>query len=289
MTARVRRVAMFLAALLLMTVLWEAYKAVGPAAGGKVLGIRLLPKSDNSSMPHVWDMLRRYGRPELRGSSRSIFATVVSGAWFTMRIALVGLFLGLVVGMGLAMVMARFKVVERGLAPWLVISQTVPLIALAPLVVSWGGRLHLGGFTWQKWMSAAVIAAFLAFFPIAIGGLKGLSSPPSAAVELMESYAATWRSSLVKLRLPAALPYLMPAVKLGANAAVVGTIVAELSTGLKGGIGRLILEYMRESTGDPAKVFTAVFGAAALGLTMAGLVALIDRYVSRNRPKELVA
>lgn len=280
---------MFLAALLLMTVLWEAYKAVGPAAGGKVLGIRLLPKSDNSSMPHVWDMLRRYGRPELRGSSRSIFATVVSGAWFTMRIALVGLFLGLVVGMGLAMVMARFKVVERGLAPWLVISQTVPLIALAPLVVSWGGRLHLGGFTWQKWMSAAVIAAFLAFFPIAIGGLKGLSSPPSAAVELMESYAATWRSSLVKLRLPAALPYLMPAVKLGANAAVVGTIVAELSTGLKGGIGRLILEYMRESTGDPAKVFTAVFGAAALGLTMAGLVALIDRYVSRNRPKELVA
>ena len=280
---------MFLAALLLMTVLWEAYKAVGPTAGGKVLGIRLLPKSDNSSMPHVWDMLRRYGRPELRGSSRSIFATVVSGAWFTMRIALVGLFLGLVVGMGLAMVMARFKVVERGLAPWLVISQTVPLIALAPLVVSWGGRLHLGGFTWQKWMSAAVIAAFLAFFPIAIGGLKGLSSPPSAAVELMESYAATWRSSLVKLRLPAALPYLMPAVKLGANAAVVGTIVAELSTGLKGGIGRLILEYMRESTGDPAKVFTAVFGAAALGLTMAGLVALIDRYVSRNRPKELVA
>ena len=289
MTARVRRVAMFLAALLLMTVLWEAYKAVGPAAGGKVLGIRLLPKSDNSSMPHVWDMLRRYGRPELRGSSRSIFATVVSGAWFTMRIALVGLFLGLVVGMGLAMVMARFRVVERGLAPWLVISQTVPLIALAPLVVSWGGRLHLGGFTWQKWMSAAVIAAFLAFFPIAIGGLKGLSSPPSAAVELMESYAATWRSSLVKLRLPAALPYLMPAVKLGANAAVVGTIVAELSTGLKGGIGRLILEYLRESTGDPAKVFTAVFGAAALGLTMAGLVALIDRYVSRNRPKELVA
>lgn len=280
---------MFLAALLLMTVLWEAYKAVGPAAGGKVLGIRLLPKSDNSSMPHVWDMLRRYGRPELRGSSRSIFATVVSGAWFTMRIALVGLFLGLVVGMGLAMVMARFRVVERGLAPWLVISQTVPLIALAPLVVSWGGRLHLGGFTWQKWMSAAVIAAFLAFFPIAIGGLKGLSSPPSAAVELMESYAATWRSSLVKLRLPAALPYLMPALKLGANAAVVGTIVAELSTGLKGGIGRLILEYMRESTGDPAKVFTAVFGAAALGLTMAGLVALIDRYVSRNRPKELVA
>lgn len=280
---------MFVVAMLLLAALWEAYKSVGPPAGGKVFGLRLLPKADNSSMPHVWDMLRRYGRPELRGSSRSIFATVLAGAWFTLRIALVGLLLGILVGMGLAIFMARFKLAERALAPWIVISQTVPLIALAPLVVSWGGRLHFGGFTWQKWMSAAVIAAFLAFFPIALGGLKGLSSPPPAAVELMSSYAAPWRLSLLKLRLPAALPYLVPAAKLGANAAVVGTIVAELSTGLKGGIGRLILEYMRESTGDPAKVFTAVFGAAALGLGMAGLVGLVDRSVSRNRPTELAA
>jgi NitT/TauT family transport system permease protein len=156
-------------------------------------------------------------------------------------------------------------------------------------VVSWGGRLHIGGFTWQKWMSAAVIGAFLAFFPISIGALRGLTSPPAAAVELMDSYAASWRSSLMKMRLPAAVPYLVPALKLGANAAVVGAIVAELSTGLKGGVGRLILEYMRESTGDPAKVFTAVFGAAALGLTMAGLIALVDMGVSRNRPKEFTA
>jgi NitT/TauT family transport system permease protein len=280
---------MFVTAIVLLAVAWELYKAVGPQAGGKVLGARLLPKADNGSMPHVWDMLRRYGRAEQRGRPGSIFLSVLAGAWFTMRMALAGLALGIVVGIGLAMLMARFKAVERGLAPWLVISQTVPLIALAPLVVSWGGRLHVGGLTWQKWMSAAVIAAFLAFFPIAIGGLKGLSSPPSAAVELMDSYAAPWTASLVKMRLPAALPYLVPALKLGANAAVVGTIVAELSTGLRGGIGRLILEYMRESTGDPAKVFTAVFGAAALGLAMAGLVSLADRFVSRNRPSESVA
>jgi NitT/TauT family transport system permease protein len=289
MSLRLRRIVMFFVALALMAVLWEVYKTVGPSAGGKVAGVRLLPKADNSSMPHIWDMLRRYGRPEQRGRAGSIFATVLSGAWFTMRIALAGLVLGVIVGMGLAIVMARFKVAERALAPWLVISQTVPLIALAPLVVSWGGRLHLGGFTWQKWMSAAVIAAFLAFFPISIGALKGLASPPSAAVELMDSYAASWKESLVKMRLPAALPYLVPALKLGANAAVVGSIVAELSTGLRGGIGRLILEYMRESTGDPAKVFTAVFGAAALGLAMAGFVALMDSLVSRHRPTEVAA
>jgi NitT/TauT family transport system permease protein len=79
---------------------------------------------------------------------------------------------------------------------------------------------------------------------------------------------------------------MVPAFKLAASASVIGVVVAEISTGLKGGIGRLIIEYAREATGDPAKVFTAVFGAALLGLAMAGLVAAFDLYVMRNRPKE---
>ena len=237
----------------------------------------------------VWDMVRRFGRPEVRGSSRTVGVAVLAGAWYTLRIALVGLAVGAAVGLALAIAMARLKVLERGLLPWLVISQTVPLIALAPLVVSWGGRLHVGGFTWQKWMSAAVIAAFLAFFPIAIGTLRGLTSPPAHAIELMDSYAAPWRVTLVKLRLPAAVPFVAPSLRLAANAAVVGTIVAEISTGLKGGIGRLILEYMREATGDPAKVYTAVIAAGALGLVMAGLMTTIEVLLSRNRQRELPA
>jgi NitT/TauT family transport system permease protein len=285
--ARARRVVMFALALLVVCACWELYKTVGPDAGGKIFGARLLPKAENRAMPHVWDMVRRFARPEIRGSSRTVGQAVAAGAWYTFRVALVGLLLGVVVGMGLAILMARLRVVERGLLPWLIISQTVPLIALAPLVVSWGGRLHIGSFTWQKWMSAAVIAAFLAFFPIAIGALRGLTSPPPAAVELLASYAAPWSATLFKLRLPAAVPYLIPALRLAANAAVIGTIVAEISTGLKGGIGRLILEYMREATADPAKVFTAVIGAAALGLVMAGLVGLLDGYVSRNRQGEV--
>jgi NitT/TauT family transport system permease protein len=79
---------------------------------------------------------------------------------------------------------------------------------------------------------------------------------------------------------------MVPAFKLAASASVIGVVVAEISTGLKGGIGRLIIEYAREATGDPAKVFTAVFGAALLGLAMAGLVAAFDLYVMRNRPKD---
>jgi len=152
--------------------------------------------------------------------------------------------------------------------------------------VSWGGKVNILGFTWPKWLSAAVLGAFLAFFPIAVGTLRGLASAPSASLELMSSYAASWKQTLFKLRFPAAIPFMVPAFKLGASGAVVGVVVAEISTGLKGGIGRLIIEYAREATGDPAKVFTAVFGAAALGLTMAGFVAISDVLLMRNRPKE---
>ena len=166
----------------------------------------------------------------------------------------------------------------------------MPLIALAPLVVSWGGKLHIGGFEWPRWLSAAVLGAFLAFFPVAVGTLKGLTSAPQAAsLELMDSYAASWRQTLFKLRFPAAVPFMIPALKLAATASVIGVVVAEISTGLAGGVGRLIIEYAREATSDPAKVFTAVFAAAGLGLLMAGLVAVIDLVSMRNRPpKEAV-
>lgn len=283
---RVRRIWTFALALVLVAVVWEVYKWLGPQDGGTVFGWTILPRANDQAMPHVWEMLSRYAEPERRGSSTSIFVVVLTGAWFTLRLALTGFVLGTIVGLGLAIVMARFRFVERGLLPYLIVSQTVPLIALAPLVVSWGGKLHLGGFEWPRWLSAAVLGAFLAFFPVAVGTLRGLTSTPPASLELMDSYAASWRQTLFKLRFPAAVPYIVPSLKLAATASVVGVVVAELSTGLAGGVGRLIIEYAREATSDPAKVYTAVFGAAALGLLMAGVVALVDLLTMRNRPRE---
>lgn len=175
------------------------------------------------------------------------------------------IFLGTTIGVGLAILMARFTTVRRGLLPYLVMSQTVPLIALAPLVVSWGGKLEIGSFVWPRWLSASILGTFLAFFPVAVGTLRGLTSSPAAAVELMSSYAASWRQTLFKLRFPAAVPFLVPALKLGASGAVVGVVVAEISTGLKGGIGRLIIEYAREATGDPAKVLRRCLARRHLG------------------------
>ncbi|MFZ9804127.1 MAG: ABC transporter permease [Ilumatobacteraceae bacterium] len=283
------RSSMFVLAIASVVVLWEGYKIVGPQDGGKLFGVSILPRANNTAMPHVWDMLSRYNRPEVRGSDTKIWSVVLSGTLFSLRLSLVGFFLGTTIGVGLAVLMSRFKVVQRGLLPYLVMSQTVPLIALAPLVVSWGGKLEIGSFVWPRWLSASILGTFLAFFPIAVGTLRGLASAPGAAVELMDSYAASWKQTLFKLRFPAAVPFMVPAFKLGASGAVVGVVVAEISTGLKGGIGRLIIEYAREATGDPAKVFTAVFGAAALGITMSGLVALSDVLLMRNRPKETSA
>ena len=283
---RVRRIWTFALALVFVAVVWELYKWIGPQDGGTVFGWTILPRANDQAMPHVWEMLSRYAEPERRGSSTPIFVVVLTGAWFTLRLALTGFVLGTIVGLGLAILMARFRFVERGLLPYLVLSQTVPLIALAPLVVSWGGKLHIGGFEWPRWLSAAVLGAFLAFFPVAVGTLRGLTSTPPASLELMDSYAASWRQTLFKLRFPAAVPRMLPALRLAATASVIGVVVAEISTGLRGGIGRLIIEYAREATSDPAKVYTAVLGAAALGLLMAGVVALVDLVTMRNRPRE---
>ncbi len=283
------RSSMFVVAIASVVALWEFYKIVGPQDGGKFFGVSILPRANDTAMPHVWTMLSRYNRPEVRGSDTKIWSVVLSGTLFSLRLSLVGFFMGTTIGVGLAVLMSRFKVVQRGLLPYLVMSQTVPLIALAPLVVSWGGKLEIGSFVWPRWLSASILGTFLAFFPIAVGTLRGLASAPAAAVELMDSYAASWKQTLFKLRFPAAVPFMVPAFKLGASGAVVGVVVAEISTGLKGGIGRLIIEYAREATGDPAKVFTAVFGAAALGITMSGLVALSDVLLMRNRPKETSA
>lgn len=286
-TLPIRRALMVPIALVLFVLLWEGYKAVGPADGGEIFGWRIIPRSGDSQMPHVIEMFRRFGRPEVRGADqRTVFAAVAAATWYSFRLALVGLVLGVLLGLLLAIVMARFNLARKALMPYLIVSQTVPLIASAPIVNSWGGKLSIGGFDFQRWMSAVLLSALLAFFPIAVGALRGFSSPKESSLELMDSFAASWWQGFRKLRFPSAVQYLVPALKLAAAASVVGVVVSEISIGIGSGIGRLIIVYSQEATSDPAKVYTAVVGAAVLGLAMAALVAAIDRLLSKNRPLE---
>jgi NitT/TauT family transport system permease protein len=274
-----RRLRLAIAALVALAVTigaWEGYKAVGSPDGTAVLGVRILPRADDLSMPHVLDVLRRLAHPELAGG-RPVWRVVLDACLFTLGITAAGFLAGTLVGLLLAVLMQRFAVVERGLLPYVVLSQTVPLVALAPLIAGWGGVL------WPDWMSVSMIAAYLAFFPVTVGMLRGLQSPSAIGEELMRSYAAGWWGTLVKLRFPAALPYLFPALRLAGAAAVVGAVVGEISTGTRGGIGRLVIEYSREATSDPAKVYTAMLGAGLLGLVVAAAISLLEVPLMRHR------
>lgn len=273
--------------ILLLLLLWEGYKALGPEAGVVLGETRLLPRTSDLAMPHTWDMVTRLFEGETQARNASpLWVTVVSASAFTLGIAAAGWLAGVVVGVGLALVMLRWKMAEWALLPWIVLSQTVPIIAFAPVVRSWGAQLELGPIQWEGWMSVALIASWLAFFPIAVGALKGLQSPETAHVELMHTYSVGWWTTLLRLRLPAAVPYLLAALRLGAANAVIGAVVAEISTGQRGGIGRLLIQFAGQASSDPAKAWGPIFGAVALGLVAAGSVAVLGVILSRYRRTE---
>jgi NitT/TauT family transport system permease protein len=285
--SRLRRTGELLGGVAALILLWEGYKLIGSPDGFSVHDVRLLPRADNDSMPHVWQIVQRFGEPEISSAgSSSVLVAVLRASWFSFRVSVAGWAGGVVVGVLLAVLMQRFRTAQDALLPYIVVSQTVPLVAIAPVVVGWGGNLAVLGQPWQPWMSVAVISGYLAFFPVAVGMLRGLNSPQPAQLGLMYSYAASWWQTLIRLRLPASVGHLVPALRLGAAASVIGTIVAEISTGTRGGIGRLIIEYAQSATGDPARPWTAIVGAAGLGLVVAGLVSLLDVGLGRFNPAD---
>ena len=260
---------------------WEAYKHWGPKDGVTLLGARVLPRTTDAAMPHLSTIWNAFGKPEVGGAitlgpTKTVADSVVDACLHTLRWAAAGFAIGVAVGFLLALLMDRLAIFERALMPYVVLSQTVPLIALAPLVTKWGQGSKLGSLEWQQWMSVSVIAAYLAFFPVAVGMARGLKSPTAVHSDYFRCSAAGWWKTLIRLKLPASVPYLVPALRLAAAAAVVGTIVAEISTGLGDGIGRLIITYSQQATGDPSRVYDAVIGAAVLGLAAGAAVTVLD-------------
>jgi NitT/TauT family transport system permease protein len=268
--------------------LWEAWKALGPEAGVSIGGTVVLPRTTDLAMPHVWEMFGKLNdQVNIFAGDETIGSAVFSACMFSLRLAAIGWVAGLVVGFALALLMARVRIAESAILPWIVLSQTVPLIAIAPLVRRWGSQVHVGGWDWSSENSVMVIAAYLAFFPVAVGALRGLRSPDATHLDLMHAYGVGWWRGLFRLRLPASVPYLLPALRLAAASAVIGTVVAEVSIGLRGGIGRMILEYAQSAGGDPAKPWAPIFGAVGVGLVAAGAVGLIGLLLRPYRREEL--
>jgi NitT/TauT family transport system permease protein len=287
---RWRRIGLGALGVLLVAVVWELYKAIGPDDGVVLGGLTVLPRTTDLAMPHVWDMFGRLGQPvNATSNALPVWQAVLEAAGFSLGVAGVGWLVGVAVGMALALLMQRFRTAESAVLPWVVLSQTVPLIAIAPLVRRWGSQIQFGDFEWQNWMSVAVIASYLAFFPVAIGALRGLGAPDAIHNDLFRSYAVGWWVTLWRLRLPASVPYLLPALRLAAANAVIGAVVAEVSIGLRGGIGRMIIEYAQSGSGDPAKTWAPILGAVLLGLVAAGLIALLGLLLTRFRRGEVSA
>jgi NitT/TauT family transport system permease protein len=143
------------------------------------------------------------------------------------------------------------------------------------MVVIWGGRASI-----PQWVSVAIIAAYLTFFPVTINTLRGLRSPSPTAMELMRSYAATDRQQLWKLQVPAAMPYIFTALKISAAASVVGAIVGELPAGFADGLGRALLSFSQQFTADPSKLYAAVLFCGLTGITLVLAVTLVERRVT---------
>lgn len=288
--ARVRPFVFGALGVVLLGVVWEVYKALGPVDGVVIGDLTVLPRTSDIAMPHLWTMVERLGEPVTSATgSPALWVAVLQASGFTLGVATVGWLVGVTVGMLLAVLMQRFRTAESALLPWIILSQTVPLIAIAPLVKRWGAQIEIGSFDWQDWMSVALIASYLAFFPVSIGALRGLESPDKAHVELMHSYAVGWWKTLLRLRLPASVPYILPAFRLAAANAVIGTVVAEVSIGLRGGVGRMMIEFASAASGDPAKPWAPIFGAVLVGLVAAAAVTALGLALGRYRRGELSA
>jgi len=193
----------------------------------------------------------------------------------TLTATLLGFVLGALLGIVLALMIVHSRVLERSLMPWIICSQMVPILALAPIFIVVLGALGLHGL-----LPKSIISAYLCFFPIAIGMVKGFTSPEPLQVELMRTWSATPRQMLWKLRWPSAVPYLFASLKVAITISLIGAIVAELPTGAEAGIGARLLA--GSYYGQTIQIWAALVASAVLASGLIGIVGLVERGVARR-------
>jgi NitT/TauT family transport system permease protein len=238
---------------------------------------------DSTTMPHIHDILRQLFRKPTSGVGGDILLVqLLHAAWFTAKEAIVGFALGASFGFLLGVVLSQFGLLRRGLLPYVVASQTVPILAVAPIVVVYLGSLHVA-----PWFSVAVIASYLTFFPVTINTLRGLQSTDRQALELMRSYAAGRFSVLWKLRIPAALPYIFSALKVSATASIVGAIIGEAPSSIQQGLGGFIVNFNQYYSLNPENLWATNLIAALLGIAFFLVIVVVEAIVVRRAPEHV--
>ncbi len=194
----------------------------------------------------------------------------------TLSATLLGFALGALLGIGLALlIVVHSRVLEKSLLPWIICSQMVPILALAPIFI-----VVLGAMGLQGLLPKSIISAYLCFFPITIGMVKGFTAPDPMQLDLMRTWSATPRQMLSKLRWPSAVPYLFASLKVAVSISLIGAIVAELPTGGEAGIGARLLA--GSYYGQTIQIWAALLASAILASGLIGLVGLAERGVARQ-------
>jgi len=197
--------------------------------------------------------------------------SLVYHGYVTFRGTMLGFALGIVLGTALAISIVRFRVMELGVMPWAIISQTIPIVALAPMILTLSNQMGID----NREVPKAIIAAYLSFFPVLVSMVKGLRAPDHMQLDLLKTYGATDAQMFLKLRLPASLPYFFASLKVAVAAALVGTIVGELPTGAIEGLGARML--IGSQFGEPMIMWSALFAAAILAGGLILAVGMIER------------
>jgi NitT/TauT family transport system permease protein len=256
---------------------WELYRWIWVSTGWSWPFV-----VDDTTLPHVYTIVQALFRRPTAGVGDVLIVQLFHAALFTAKEAVVGFALGASIGFVLGVVMSQWRVMQRGFLPYVVASQTVPILAVAPIVVVYLGSLHVAA-----WFSVAVIAAYLTFFPVAINTLRGLQSTDRRAVELMRSFAAgRWRI-LWKLRVPAALPFIFSALKVSATASIVGAIIGEAPSSITDGLGGYIVNFNQYYTLSPQNLWATNVVAALLGITFFLAVVVAEKIVVSRAPEHV--
>jgi len=193
-------------------------------------------------------------------------------------VTLIATFVGFLMGTGLGILLAvgivHSRTMDRSVMPWAIVSQTIPIVAIAPMII-----VVLYSVGVQGLLPKAIISAYLSFFPVVVGMVKGLRSPDAMQMDLLHTYGATKAQGLWKLRLPASVPYLFASLKIGISASLVGAIVGELPV-QKGGIGARLLA--GSYYGQTAQIWAALFTAALLAAALVTIITRIERRTLRR-------
>jgi NitT/TauT family transport system permease protein len=282
---RRRRIVSAVLVVLVVAFVWEGLKFLGGTPWRAPLALPGSPVIWNPpfrwpfvndlNLPHLWNIVLTFFEPWQRGADRNVAQLLFDAALFTWREAALGFILGAAIGLVLATIFVHSRLLERAFVPYVVASQTIPIIALAPMITyAFGGSVA----------SVVVIATYLTFFPVTIAMIRGLRSLDPRALELTRSYAASKWQVYRKLRLPASLPYLFTALKIAATASIVGAIIGEGPGGIANGLGRVIITYNQYYITEPEKLWAAIIASGLLGVTFYLIVRAVEVAVLRGRP-----